>query len=696
MREIGIDNANLQSPGVKDKNYKAEKESIERDVIKYIIEDRLKPNRIRLGPKKQDFVKYSDLFKGVQKRKNYQGLANLFVPETLKSVETLVSITHFGIFASPIFMKYRGFEPSDEISAMNMTDVNYYCMGENQFELSFMPFERGMYTYGTAVGKITWDFREREVSVLSKEGQKETKLETYRDVWLFQNVDLLNFWIPPETPWNDIQQAEWLAETESVDSSWIKQKSKVGWISKVKGNKLLLQDSYKGNFDEGKNLKEQRLQSSNITGHDKKKPFLIATWYGLIPNKFVKDEGDIEDDEDLVLGLAVIENDEIVLKLAKVKDIYWHNSYPYVSSVFVPIENEFFGMGVVQIVESLQEELNDTRNQSMDNKTANNMSMWLMDKNAQIARKDLELRPNGVIPTMNMQGLQRLAPALFTGESITIEGIVKEDIRQAVAAISGLQGSPQPGVGSATEFQGLQNAGMSRSKMVIKTLAECALKPIFTMVKYLIYQFYDHKKMMRVVGAKGIKTKFIGPDEVVGSYDVALELSTDFEKNPNVLRQQLLTAFSQLIPLPSETIQRHWKLISKILLELGIKNPEEYYPDLVPVDQESLLSPSEVIEVLLESQVVRASKGDDHIAHIQALIEFRGRTYLSLPPYILNNLDNLIKEHQGFIQQQMQAQQMQMMQMAMMQGQGQSPNSNKSTMQSPTSDNQISKGVENV
>jgi len=696
MIEIGIDNPLKEKDS---NNYKAEKDGLESDLIKYVIADRLKPNKLLLGQKKQDFIKYLDLFKGVQKRKHYEGLANLFIPEILKGIETLVSIIHFGIFGNPVFMKYRGYEPSDEISAQNMTDVNYYCMAENQFELNFSSFERNMFVYGTAIGKVLWDFDEIDVASIDPEGKKEKRLETIRDTWTFQNVDILNFWIPPETPWWDIQKARWMAETEEVDESWIREKMRSGWISKTQGEKLLRAGAGSVGADYSSQLKDERLQSSNIPAQTRsdKGRYKITTWYGLIPYKFVKDKEDSNDDDDLVLGICILGNDSTTLKLDKVSNVFWHNRYPYVSSTFIPLDGEFFGLGVPSVCDSLQEELNDTRNQTMDNKTAILRNMWLLDRNAQIARKDLEMRPNGIIMTNNMQGLVPLAPPLFTGVGVSIEGVIKEDIRQAIAAISGLQGIPQAGVGSATEFSGLQNSAMGRSRMVIKTLAESAIKPIFNLAKFLIYQFYDHRKMIRVVGARGIKTKFLSPDEIAGNYDIFLELSTDFEKNPNVMRQQLLTLFSQLVGLPPQAIQFHWKLISKLMSEMGIKNPEDYYADLAPVENAKLLTPEEEHQILLAFQPVHANKGDDDLIHLRDHIEFRAKIYLSAPPYILNNIDNHIKEHQASLQAKGR-------QPSPFLGNGQAggmipgqnPNTNFSTMQNPTSDNEILKGVENV
>ena len=65
MIEIGIDNPLKEKDS---NNYKAEKDGLESDLIKYVIADRLKPNKLLLGQKKQDFIKYLDLFKKALRR----------------------------------------------------------------------------------------------------------------------------------------------------------------------------------------------------------------------------------------------------------------------------------------------------------------------------------------------------------------------------------------------------------------------------------------------------------------------------------------------------------------------------------------------------------------------------------------------------------------------------------------------------
>lgn len=692
---LGQDNIEKVNP-LEERNKKAENIADEEELLDYILTDRLLPTQEQLRPHKDKLIKWGNLFKLVQDKKNYQGLANLFVPEILTASETLVSLIHFGIFGSPMFMRYRGHDSSDEASANAQTQLVFYQMDENKFRLQMNGFERQLVVFGTGIRKLVWSFDEREVTNINKDTlEPEKRLETTRDVWSFKWVDLLNFWIPPDTPWYDLQEAEWVAETYSVNRAWVKNAIRKKWISEKRGKELLEDVVSKKNYEDlSERLKELRLSSSEVSiyGQRKSNPYKIVEWYGLLPAKFVKDRDDNLEDDDLVLSICLLGNG-IPLKVDKLINVYWHNQKPYVASSFIPLEGEFFGMGVAQVGESLQEELNDTRNQTMDNKTKILLNMWLKDAAAGIQNSQLQWRPDGVVTSRNMDGLKPLAPPIISGVGINLESIIKDDIRRSVAAVSGLQGVPQPGVGSATEFSGIQQSALGRSKLIVETVAESVLKPLFSMVKYLNYQFYDHSKLIKVIGKDGIKMRFLSPSEITGNYDIELELSTDFEKNPNVLRQQILTAFAQVAGLTPQQIQFHWSLLKKIFELLGIKNFEEMYPAPPSAIGSVLLTPEEELKVMLEGQAISVKPGEDHLQHLQEHTAIRQQIYLSAPPYIIDILDSHIRDHMAYIKQ---------MQQQMILGSGvglnpgQVPNMASSTMQAPVTDQEITKGVENI
>lgn len=676
------------------------------ELLKYVFE-KVDRDLNALKQKRQNFNTWNNLYKGIQERKHYDGLANLFVPETLKSVETITSIVHASIFDVPTFVRFRGMEMSDEQSALNMTYLNDYQMQENKFELAMADFIRSCAIYGTSVGKLSWDFKvkNKKAKTLDKETGEtkvEEQLETIRDIWVLERVDIKNIVCPVDMDWANVPDADYVAEVKNVSKTWLQLKAKKKWLDQKSLDKVLALSNGQIEQD-AKQLKDKSLSdagiNSSLSSNDKDSFGYIEYW-GLLPAKYLKDKGEKVDDDELMYGCVVIVNRTTVLKLDKIVNIYWHGSIPYLFCPFVPVDGCAFGMGVPEITQSLQEELNDTRNQTMDNKTLILSHMWLVDRTSGIDLSELKVKPFRVIKVNQIDGIKPLSPAVLTGVGVNIEGVIKEDLRQSVAAVSGLQGSPQPGVGSATEFQGLQSSAMSRHKMTVKMIGEAVLKPLFKMVNSLNNQFYDRKKMVRIIGESGIKHQFIGPEDIIGNMDVMLELSTDYDKNPNVTNQQRLNFANTIIKMAPEQIKLHWGTLKVIAEGLGIKDFETIY-SFLNKESKALLTPQEEFDLMNMGQPVAVKPGDNHIQHLQDHIKDYNEMAHAMTPVAQEFLAAHIRDTMKVVQELVALQSQMAMnpyQALQAQGQPQGPggvkSANPEAQPRPKTDNQINKQVQ--
>ena len=694
----GLDNQQVDSP-LAISHEKAENSSNQDALIKYVLE-KVDRDRQALRPRKEFLEKCNSQYKGIVDNRNYDGLANLHIPETLKAVETINSILQGGIFGAPNFVRFAEREKSDKVSADNMTDLNKYQMDENGFELTMESLGRQLLIYGTCVGKVMWDFKQKESKKRLRGEEKPSKqLETTKDTWILEEVDIADLILPPNTPWKSIDSADYVAEIKSKPKSFIKDKIKKNWISKSQALKVI--EANPTNLeDESLQKNRDRLSESGIQiQKDTEDAYSWIEYWGLLPAKYVADKDDLYEEDDLVLSVCIILNRDTVVKLDKIINIFWHNELPYVSCPFIPLQGEFFAIGVPQVLYSLQRELDDTRNQVMDNKTFGLSNMWIADALAGLNVDHIQVEPMKVIRVKDKSGLVPVQPPMFFQAGINVDGIIKEDMRQAVNAISGLQGVPQAGVGSATEFQGLMSAAMSRNKMVIKRIGLCLLTPLFRKVIALVNQFYDHKRLIRIIGEEGIRHRFLTPDEIIGNMDVVLELSTDFEKNPNVLNQQLQQFAMMMIKMSPEQIQFHWNLLNRLAEALGQKGFEQDYPAPISADTSILLEPKEELELIMQNQPVSVKPGDNHVGHLQEHQRQHKELALALPPIQADLLAAHVRDHMQYIQQMMkqaqQQQQMQMMQMQQIQSSnGKVRNSSAETMTQPLTDNALRREVE--
>lgn len=650
---------------------------------------------------KRKLVKYNELYKMIQNQRHYEGLARIFVPEILRAVETVVGNLYKLLFSNNPWFEYEGLSAMDTPGSEALTKLTASQMEENQFKLRTMDSLRQMAISGLTVRKIMWDFNQvtqrKKVLKIEKTvdpitGKESIKrgtevidsVETISDNWSTEPVDLLGFHISDvTTPYHNIQKANWIAEQYIVDKSHIRDKVKRGWyVDKLKE----LEETNQWQSSEAERLRLDRKQgagftsstgptsgNSSFTGEPTRKGIEIIERWGLINAEFVYTAKELKelklDPEDQVESIIIVANREHILKLEA--NPFWHNMKPYVSCPYVAQDFEFSGMGVSQIAESLQEELNDTRNQTMDNKSLILMCMWLKSRGSGIKNQDLKIRPMGVIQTNDMEGLQPLRPPVLTGVGVNIESVVKEDLRQSVGASSNLQGIAQSGVNTATESSAINQAAAGRLLLTAQQYSELVLKPSLRMAESLNYQFFDVEKTIKVIGEAGVKFQKMSPDDIVGSKTITIRLSTDLDDSPGIRRQQLLQFLTIVQGMPPQVIDYHWRLLDKVYKSFfpSAHSLEDLYQP--PPGEEELLTPDEEFEIMRQGIAVKVKQGDNDQEHIQGHEQDLEMTKFALTPEVFKlNKDHILAHYEQMTQKAQQAQMAQEQQMMAMMGGG--------------------------
>lgn len=621
-----------------------------------LVRDEFSESDLVLRDWKTKITTYYELYQMVQRQKHYQGLAKIFVPETLRAVETIVTQIYQMIFAQEDWFDYQSRDGEQDVKpALALTQLTYYQMDENSFKSRVMDSIRQMVIAGLTVRKILWDFQEVDRTIgKNSDGTLSKKTDTVRDTWTFEPVDILTFQISDiNIPYNDIQKAIWIGEQYIARKEWVKEKIKRGWFSDQMRDDLDKIDSASASIVQQD--VRNRESSSGYNQISLKHKFEIKERWGLLPCKWVytvaqMSEMELEDD-DKCEGVIVTANDLVILKLEA--NPFWHNQKPYVVCPYVPKENELPGIGAAQIGQSLQEELNDTRNQNMDNKTLILSTMWLKSRTSGIKNQDLTIRANGVITTNDMNGLKALNPPIIAGVGVNLEGVIKNDLRESVGAASNLQGIAQSGVGTATESSIINKQSIGRLQTTGTLFGELVLKQTLIFAEYLNYQFYDHIKVINIIGPNGVKFRKLSPDEIAGGNKiVAIKISTDITENPAVMRQQYMGFITQLVQMPPEQLAFHYKALDRgYKMFFGGHSLSEIYenPMSNPAD---LLTPEEERDCIIAGQGVLAQKGQDHEKYIEYLGKELNQMKLALSPIKFDMFTKLIMSHQEMLQEE--------------------------------------------
>lgn len=666
----------------------------ERDNLLSQINKEIEEAQITLDPWKQRIVKYYELYKLYQNKKHYEGLATIFVPEILRAVETVVGNLYKAITGNNPWFEYQGRTKDEDASAGAQTQLTMYQMDENGFKSRLMDSLRQMATAGLTVRKVLWDFHqvartrknfvEENRKVDPKTGKpesfqkwrKEVFLDTVKDHWTFEPVDLVGLLLPDITiPYNDMQKSRWIAEQYIVDKQWLAERTKKGWTVKV-DEKEYLPDTNNPPSSRYRILKDNRMRTSGFTVKSNKRDGIeVFERWGLLPAKMVYDQKGLEDNglepNDQIETVMLVLNRLCIVKLEA--NPFWHNQKPYLFCPYVPQEFEFDGIGIGQIGEKLQEELNDTRNQTMDNKTLILMCMWLKSRSSGIKNADLRVRPLGVIQTNDMNGLQALRPPVLTGVGVNIEGTIKNDLRESTGAPSNLQGIAQAGVGTATESQEINSAALGRLQLTAELYGELILKPLLVMVEYLNYQFYDHTKVIRIIGPQGIQFRKLTPESLIGYKDVVINLTTDLGQSPATKRQQWMQFLSVVQAMPPQLIQFHWKLLDKIYKEsFGGRGLDDLYE--APAEDAELLTVDEEVDLILSGYPLIAQNRPDAKQRSKELQDEYNKVKWSITNEVNTVFQSVILSYESMAMAQLQQQQAQLMaQMQAQQGGGAGP-----------------------
>lgn len=674
-----------------DRNIQALKEP--QDLINKVVKEFSESEKV-LAEWKRDIVQYYELYAMVQRDKHYEGLADLFVPEILRAVETVTSKLYQLVFGQPDWMQYTGRDNNgDDGPALALTELSKYQCDENGFKARVMDSFRQMAIGGLTVRKIGWDYQEINRIIGMQPGPDgkmalNRQVDTVKDTWTYEPVDLLAFHISDiTTPYNDLQKAEWIGEEYTASKNWLKTRTKRKWLSKLMETELNLE--VKAPDSQSQQLQNERFRSSGFIDQQGKNGVHLLERWGLIEARYVMSPEEMAqegyEEDDMVESVIIIGNKKAILKLER--NPWYHQQKPYVACPYVPKEFELPGIGVAKISKSLQEEINDTRNQTLDNKTLILSTMWLKSRGSGIKDEDLVIRANGVITTNDMEGLVPLRPPVVAGVGTNMEAIAKDDLRESAGAASNLQGIAQAGVGTATESATINRESMSRLLMIAQLYSELCLKPTFVMAEYLNYQFYDHVKMIRIVGPVGAKYKQRKPDEIAGGKkDVVIKISLDATENPSVLRQQFLNFFTLIQSIPPEMIPFYWKFLDKAFgMFFSGHKLEEVLPNPGIVEPEKLLTPEEERDCCLAEQPVVAKQGQDHQEYIAYHVNEFNQMKMALTEEQFMIYQKLIVSHWQLLQEELaqQAQQMIMAEQAQAQEQAKGPNRGQTKNTSP-------------
>lgn len=263
---------------------------------------------------------------------------------------------------------------------------------------------------------------------------------------------------------------------------------------------------------------------------------------------------------------------------------YWHKKKPYDKEVYTKVPGEFYGIGVMQILEDLQAELNTERNQRIDYRSMSMRRMFKVRKGAQIRSRDLVWKQNGVIQLDKMDDLEVLeAPDSALGGSFNEEQIIKQDMRDATGAQDVVMGA-QSG-GTATEAMRNDNNAAMRFKMLISSIEKRLLVAVSMKMIWLNQQYLEDVRVLPLDDMEPEQWPEIAPEDIQGEMRLtASGSSVEPAANKEAFKQRLVELYGIVAadPFMQQFPDKRRNFLKKIFEAFDLKDTD----DLLPTDDE--------------------------------------------------------------------------------------------------------------
>jgi hypothetical protein len=504
------------------------------------------------------FNDYYRMYRAIREdgKQNYAGRAKLYIPYVFATIETIIP-------------RLVGSKPKIEAVPREANDIEKAKMNNNLFNYQWDEMEmkallklwvKQTLIYGTGIVKLSWLFAEtkKEPVVMPEEvlgGEIETEVKI--DKPNAELVDLFDFYIDPNA--TTIDDASYIIHRSERDLKELQDNPNYtvpkGLVSQVS------EDSYKIQRDAILGLvKPKDINSKKIE--------VLEFW------------GDYDFGKGKEPALIVVANNQL---LRAEPNPYAHKQKPFIKMEDTQIPFSFWGIGEVEQMESLQYELNDIRNQRMDNVTLILNRMWKVLK-GQVDEEDLVSQAGQIVHVDNMDALDAFETPDVTGSAYNEETLVKSDM-QLVSGVNdvtagGAQGKGKGEAGvsnqTATGIALLQEAGNARFKYKLDNI-EDALVSFGKQLLALNQQFLDTPRTLRIVGDGYTKWVDIEPDNIIGEYDITVEAGSTQPMNKSVRRAEARELLQTIMPLVQIGIDIK-PIIRNLLQTYDFTNIDEVFP----------------------------------------------------------------------------------------------------------------------
>ncbi len=592
------------------------------------------------------FKRYYQQYRGISSRKGYKGLANVFVNETLEAVESIVAQTFSSVFGESKPVKIMGREETDEDKAKRIEALELNALDQMGFESKLLDIIRQVVIYGTSVAKVCWKYEDVEVEPKEVEGENffpEDLNTITRNNADLEYIDILDVAFDPGK--SRVEDMDWIVVRKRVSWDYIKDRERTTLYSKEQVEKVK-----KGGKEASVDyIKNQKFASNGIQYENyKEDEYELLEFWGKVPVWWVDEDVDPSEERSSKRIEAVIEVvSGVTLRLER--NPYKHKKKPFLKAEYIRVDNEAYGIGVPEICDGLQSELNDKRNQLLDHTSFQIFPSYIKVRAANIDENQIKFNFPGNIIDSDIAGDGGLTPMRIGGnpqENIQMDSIIKQDIRNQTGATNPVQGISSNKDTTAYEASVLERRGSSRINVFIRDFSIKFLKPCYRMIYQLQQQYVTKEMAVRIIGKNGIKWEKVTPQDLILDVDFIPNIPTDMDSR-TMLRSQMIQFLQAIAPVYPRT---NVSILARRIYELfGFNDVDQVVPLPDTEKGQNDITPEEEIQVLSLGQKIEVHWWDNHLEKISILIPFLQQYQQNMKPNIVEAFKNKIFQHQQYL-----------------------------------------------
>ena len=579
------------------------------------------------------------LYRGETVNEFSYGRLPLHSPEPYKIVETLQPSIFRTLFGSTDWFKlYAEALEHDDNSKSQEAICKKQLRAMRHGQKSSRGIRDGL-IYGTLIQKLWWKQEVQEMTYRvgrrksdpnipggTKVELEEVKSKEFTfDGNYMENVSIFDFLTAPNA--SGIEEAEWCADRSSWSDYKVKEMGELGhWegLEALKDHTGTNDMSFGDEFKERKSYAYGVFDPREASNAPHIPHYEVIDWWG--PLVIEDNHGNLVTKQ---VNIVVIEPSGPCIITRITENPYWHKQKPYQAWKPIDLEDEFYGIGAIEMIARLSREKDVKRQLLMAATQLEANPMFEISDQANIPDGQLILQP-GLCLRVPVVG-KSIAPIhvpKVSDAALKAENQLTVDIRETAGTSSPTMGAQDPfGKGSKTATQHTSEIDQGKLRMspMIFNYEEQIVVPMLNQMAWNNQQFLSYEQVVREVGGAGLNYTdryTVGPEQLIGRFIV--QPLASFKLLTKQTQVQQLVNLLDRIPMFAQVYGpqsiKGPQLLAHVLEHgFDIRNAGDFVQ--VPPDASQLLSAMQEQELWYHANVPPVKSDDNHLRHVLVHLE---------------------------------------------------------------------------